>query len=138
MGQHLEERFIVLKKSDVEKYLDNRIKSLLRKIREQIYEGRRSDNKVENSYVVVNLDEPYAQYVINLVMGMPLASTSQLPSGYKVWYDNSTDTVWIKGFGWTSAEPFYEQDLDALEQAIGYARTMAESKWWRSIDARTE
>lgn len=73
----LENRFIVLKRSDVDKYLSPHVHYLLRQIVGEISIGRDQDGKKHNKYVVVNLDEPYSQQVLDLVLG----SGNLLPQG---------------------------------------------------------
>lgn len=63
------EKFIVLKNSDVEKYLTNEEFKILRSLQKKILTGRMSDGKLQNNtYYVVNTDEPYAKQVRNLIM----------------------------------------------------------------------
>lgn len=63
----LENKFLVLKKADIEAALDDREKFLLRQLVVQVAMYRGSLHKKENSYVVINLDEPYADQVLALM-----------------------------------------------------------------------
>jgi hypothetical protein len=62
-----EEKYVVFKREDVKKYLDHELKRWLVIINETIREGRLSDSKHDNHYVVVNKDEPYAEKVWELI-----------------------------------------------------------------------
>lgn len=61
-------KFTVLKNEDVEKYLNAKGKLSLNKITETISDGRSMDNKKpQNQYLVINVDEPYAYAVIEIL-----------------------------------------------------------------------
>ena len=61
------EKFIVLKKADAEKYLTDEEFKTLRSLQKKILTGRMSDGKLQNNtYYVVNTDEPYAKQVRDL------------------------------------------------------------------------
>lgn len=62
-----ESRFLVLKQDDIDRYLDSYLKSHLESITAMIREGREEEGRKDNSYVVVNEDEPYAEQVWKLV-----------------------------------------------------------------------
>ena len=63
------EKFIVLKKSDAERYLTDEEFKMLRSIQKKILTGRMSDGKMQNNtYYVVNTDEPYAMQVRDLIL----------------------------------------------------------------------
>ena len=63
------EKFIVLKKSDAERYLTAEEFKMLRSLHKKILTGSMSDGKMQNNtYYVVNTDEPYAMQVRGLIL----------------------------------------------------------------------
>lgn len=63
------EKFIVLKKNDAERYLTAEEFKMLRILQKKILTGRMSDGKMQNNtYYVVNTDEPYAMQVRDLIL----------------------------------------------------------------------
>ena len=63
------EKFIVLKNEDAERYLTNEELKTLRSLQKKILTGRMSDGKMQNNtYYVVNTDEPYAKQVRDLIL----------------------------------------------------------------------
>ena len=63
------EKFIVLKKNDAERYLTDEEFKVLRNLQKKILTGRMSDGKMQNNtYYVVNTDEPYAIKVRDLIL----------------------------------------------------------------------
>ena len=63
------EKFIVLKKNDAERYLTAEEFKMLRILQKKILTGRMSDGKMQNNtYYVVNTDEPYAKQVRDLIL----------------------------------------------------------------------
>ena len=63
------EKFIVLKNADAEKYLTDEEFKTLRALQKKILTGRMSDGKLQNNtYYVVNTDEPYAKQVRDLIL----------------------------------------------------------------------
>ena len=63
------EKFIVLKNADAEKYLTVEEFKILRSLQKKILTGRMSDGKMQNNtYYVVNTDEPYAMQVRDLIL----------------------------------------------------------------------
>lgn len=64
----MEMKFTVIKNQDVEKHLDDRDKSELSRILWKIEQGRYEEGKeAANTYLVVNIDEPYAPEVIGIM-----------------------------------------------------------------------
>ena len=64
------EKFIVLKNADAERYLTDEEFKTLRDLQKKILTGRMSDGKLQNNtYYVVNTDEPYAKQVRDLILG---------------------------------------------------------------------
>ena len=63
------EKFIVIKKNDAERYLTDEELKTLRNLQKKILTGRMSDGKMQNNtYYVVNTDEPYAMQVRDLIL----------------------------------------------------------------------
>ena len=63
------EKFIVLKKNDAERYLTAEEFKMLRILQKKVLTGRMSDGKMQNNtYYVVNTDEPYAMQVRDLIL----------------------------------------------------------------------
>lgn len=62
-----ENRFLVLKWDDIRKFLYPNDGEKLEEILAIIGEGRKSEGKKDNTYVVVNEDEPYAEKVWKLI-----------------------------------------------------------------------
>ncbi len=60
-------KFIVIKKDDAEKYLNYSGKVALNHVLEVVEDGRSIDRKKINTYVVINVDEPYADEVIEIM-----------------------------------------------------------------------
>ncbi|MUG26022.1 hypothetical protein GNQ08_27045 [Paenibacillus macerans] len=64
----MEIKFTVVKNEDVEKYLDTRDKSELSRILWKIEQGRYEEGKESvNKYLVVNVDEPYALEIVEIM-----------------------------------------------------------------------
>lgn len=62
------DKFIVFKREDIEKYTGNLSKAALKKSSELIMAGREKDGKnPDNKYLVINVDEPYADEVIEIM-----------------------------------------------------------------------
>lgn len=64
---NLERRYVVIKQADIAKYLDATERASLQTLLWTIHIQRRQEGKKENDYVVVNLDEPWAQQVVDIV-----------------------------------------------------------------------
>ena len=63
------EKFIVLKNADAERYLTDEEFKTLRDLQKKLLTGRMSDGKMQNNtYYVVNTDEPYAKQVRDLIL----------------------------------------------------------------------
>lgn len=62
-----ENKYLVLKWDDVRRFLHPNDGENLDRILTIIADGRQSEGKKENSYVVVNMDEPYAEQVWKLI-----------------------------------------------------------------------
>ena len=63
----LENRFLVLKRADIEAALNERSKFLLRQIVQEVYAYREEHRKPVNTYVIINQDEPYFPDVLKLM-----------------------------------------------------------------------
>lgn len=64
----MEMKFTVLKNEDIKKYVPKSIASGLEDIQIEIEEGRKADGKkIDNTYLVINTDEPYADEVIDIL-----------------------------------------------------------------------
>lgn len=64
-----EEKYLVLKLDDIEKYLSEKDRRYLTHICDEINIHRFFDGKSANHYVVVNEDEPYSEKVWDLILG---------------------------------------------------------------------
>lgn len=64
-----EEKYLVLKLADIEKYLSEKDRLHLTHICDEIDVGRFFDGKIANHYIVVNEEEPYAEKVWDLILG---------------------------------------------------------------------
>lgn len=67
-----ERRYTILNERDYEKYVDLRLQSrfedVFGEVLEQIEDGRYKDGKEPfNNYVVINLDEPYIDKIIEIM-----------------------------------------------------------------------
>lgn len=60
-------KYLVLKQDDIGKYLVGSQKTELEEIRRFVRANRLAEGKKDNTYVVVNEDEPYAEIVWKLV-----------------------------------------------------------------------
>jgi hypothetical protein len=61
-------RFIVIKEEDADKYLPNHDQIDLGHILRQIRNGREKDGKTNNNfYAVINTDEPYFEEIKNIM-----------------------------------------------------------------------
>lgn len=60
-------KFTVIKNDDVEKYLTPSSKEALEDIKSDIYFSRIGDYKTDNTYLVINTDEPYANQIIDIL-----------------------------------------------------------------------
>lgn len=66
----MEKKFTVIKDEDIRKYLDDEQLSALEDIELTIGYGRKEEGKaVNNTYLVINTDEPYADLVKALILG---------------------------------------------------------------------
>ncbi|MDR0269604.1 hypothetical protein [Paenibacillus sp.] len=64
----MEAKFTVIKNDDIERYLDARDKSELSRILWKIEQSRYEEGKeASNTYLVVNVDEPYAPKIIEIM-----------------------------------------------------------------------
>lgn len=64
----MNDKFIVIKRSDIDKYLTDMSKGIFDYHLQEIEIGRMNDNKtLFNFYLVVNQDEPYADEVIEIM-----------------------------------------------------------------------
>ena len=63
----IDRKFTVLKNEDVEKYLNEADRSELSRILWKMDELRLRENKSINVYLVVNIDEPYAPDVVEVM-----------------------------------------------------------------------
>lgn len=63
----MKQKFIVIKNEDIEKYLTTLAKEDLDDILFEIYHGRKRDGKKNNTYLVINTDEPYADEIIEIL-----------------------------------------------------------------------
>ena len=64
----LNEKFIVIKKEDVDKYLNDEGKTALYGCLKVITDSRETVGKPINNYLVVNANEPYADLVSKLIL----------------------------------------------------------------------
>lgn len=55
----MREKFFVIKFEDIEKYFENEDLVMFTLLLQKIIYGRQKDNKKENRYIVVDVDEPY-------------------------------------------------------------------------------
>jgi uncharacterized protein YbbC (DUF1343 family) len=62
-----EVKYEVIKIADIPKYLTNEETEQLDKLIARISDGRKKDRKRDNTYVVINEEEPYADIVWNLI-----------------------------------------------------------------------
>lgn len=63
-----ENTHMVLKESDIVDHLTEAEQEILAILYEKIMTGRESNGKEENSYYIVNLDEPYADEILDVIM----------------------------------------------------------------------
>lgn len=64
----MKKKFTIIKNDDVLQYLNNLDRKDLIRILEKIQKGRKRDCKnTDHTYLVVNLDEPYAEEVIEIM-----------------------------------------------------------------------
>ena len=59
-----ENTHLVLKEEDINKYLTELERNILSSIYEKIIKSRIKDGKRENSYYIVNVDEPYSEKIL--------------------------------------------------------------------------
>jgi len=61
-------KFTVIKNEDIEKYLNPIFRRKIRDVIDRIKIGRTVDRKsITNEYIVINIDEPYAPEVIEIM-----------------------------------------------------------------------
>jgi hypothetical protein len=63
----MEMKFTVIKNNDIEKHLTDFREYMLRKILSDISMGREYEGKKDNTYIVINTDEPYVEEVIEIL-----------------------------------------------------------------------
>ncbi|MFF2909986.1 hypothetical protein [Paenibacillus sp. NPDC057934] len=64
--QGMDHKFFIAKKEDVEN-LDQGNRNLFRYILNEIHKQRQAAGKKENTYIMINTDEPYADEVIEIL-----------------------------------------------------------------------
>lgn len=62
-----EDKFFVLNRKDMNKYLTSNQRCQVFEAGIQIFESRQVEGKKDNKYLVVNTDEPYADEVIEIL-----------------------------------------------------------------------
>lgn len=67
MSIEFENKYVVAKRDDIEKYLDIEGQRALHQCLNVISEGRGRDGKMRNTYLVLNTDEPYAAQVAQIM-----------------------------------------------------------------------
>ena len=67
----LEEKFLVLKYADIYAALSDYELRIFKRMVACVGEYRASQGKAKHQYVVINLDEPYADQVVELMDGTP-------------------------------------------------------------------
>ena len=71
MGDFLEggnfDKFLVLKWDDINQYLNGIGKDDLSECIETVLDGRRMGGKPDNTYLVINTDEPYAPEIVEIL-----------------------------------------------------------------------
>lgn len=60
-------KFTVLNNKEIERYLDVFRKQELDNIKKEIHINRAAEGKSDNTYLVINTDEPYADEVIEIL-----------------------------------------------------------------------
>lgn len=68
MSTEIFDKYFVIKKEDVNKYLNVKGKAAFHGCIEVISDGRSMDDKKCNQYLVINKDEPYAELVEKLIL----------------------------------------------------------------------
>lgn len=68
MAKKIDNMYVVLKVDDVKKYLGREGFATLVILNESIVNGRESDGKKQNEYIVCNQDEPYAEKVWQAIL----------------------------------------------------------------------
>ncbi len=63
----MKDKFLVLNRNDIEKYLNKDLKCQLDIACMQITACREIDGKSKNNYLVINTDEPYANQVMEIM-----------------------------------------------------------------------
>lgn len=61
------DRYLVIKRADIDKYLTDESKGLLEVICGIVELGRKADEREPNRYICVNEDEDYAELVWSLI-----------------------------------------------------------------------
>ena len=61
------DKFLVLKWDDINRYLTRRDKDDLNECIEAVLDGRRMGGKPDNTYLVINTDEPYAHEIVEIL-----------------------------------------------------------------------
>lgn len=62
------DKFLIAKREDIDKYLDDSERSLLYDLMFKISHGRYHDDKsISNTYLVINTDEPYSDEIIKIM-----------------------------------------------------------------------
>lgn len=60
-------KFTVVKNEDIKKYLTHEMKNELWRCLAYIQDGRATKGKKENTYLVINVDEPYVDEMIGIL-----------------------------------------------------------------------
>ena len=67
MNIEFEQKYFVVKIDDVNRYLSDEGKKALFRCMDSLSDSRRHDGKQENTYLVINTDEPYAGQVAQIM-----------------------------------------------------------------------
>jgi len=94
-----EDKYVVMKIEDFNRYLNQEQQRLFFYLSNIISKRRLEDNKLPNSYWVVNVNEPYADIVEKLVLGKPIdlyeQGKSDALNGKCIEIPPSTVEAWI-------------------------------------------
>lgn len=112
-------RFLVLKREDIEKYLTDKQKDNLEDITCDVHTGRMAEGKSKwpNTYLVFNIDEPYAQQVWDIMHSHGHTPCSDCHESKKEMFCKPGSCLWHRLY--TNKEPYAH--VYCQEQGCGYS-----------------
>lgn len=129
MSIEFENKYVVIKRDDIEKYLSNEGKKALYHCLDSLIDSRRHDGKQENNYLVINTNEPYAGEIAQIMQ----RHGHFTPGGaIGVWTEKADELD--NGREFITKEQAYEDTGLVPAEVIGKALDLACKIWSEQIE----